>query len=128
MFVPCNLEGFTINTHVSPVQRNVGLSSRKTAEYMKHMGQSPSHSGPGDSEIYFISFVHSLLYISKYRNTPKAPQLIPSCIQKVRLAYPWTENGLLVEMSERRKKRVNVRDRNWRLSGRTTQYTTDSAA
>lgn len=53
-------ESFTINTYVSPVQRNVMLSSRKTAEYMNHMGRGPSHSVPGDSEIYFISFVHSL--------------------------------------------------------------------
>jgi hypothetical protein len=53
-------ESLTINTHVSPVQRNVKLGSRKTAEYMNHMGQGPSHSVPGDPEIYFIPFVHSL--------------------------------------------------------------------
>lgn len=54
MSVPCNSESFTINTHVSPVQRNVRLGSRKAAEYMNHMGQSPSRSVPGDSEIYCI--------------------------------------------------------------------------
>lgn len=126
MFVPCNSESFPINTHVSPAQRNARLSSRKTAEYMNHMGQSPSHSVPGGSEIYSTSLVHSFLYVRNHRNIPKAPQLLSSR-QKVRPACPRTENNLLVEMLEGRKERVNVKDRSWRLSGSTTQYTADSA-
>lgn len=83
MFVPCNSESFPINTHVSPAQRNVRLYSRKTAEYMNYMGQSPSHSVPGGSEIYSISLVRSFLYVHNRRNTPKAPQLFLSSRQKV---------------------------------------------
>lgn len=75
-------ESFTINTHVSPVQRNVKLGSRKTAEYMNHMGQGPSHAVPSDSEIYFISFVHSL-YMSVIAEAFQKPNLILSRKQKV---------------------------------------------